>query len=315
MRKKMKAAAAAAGAGVLALSAAFAGYARDDDEAEREPVGQIRLSFSSDIEAGSDSSDVEVSLESGNCTIDEVEVTNDDGRWAGGDEPKVKVWLNAEDGYYFDEGGRDAFDLSGGVTYKSSTRKDDKEIMVLTVVLDELDEGDLDVWDLDWDEQYGIASWEENDEAKQYKVRLYRDDVSVGSVQTTKLTSWDFSQQMDRPGSYTFKVRVIDWGDNGGDWEESEELEVTAEDVADFVGKWEQDAAGWWYRNPDGSYPANAWKEIRGLWYFFGQDGYMKTGWIDWNGKQYYCGADGAMLANTVTPDGILVGADGARIG
>ena len=39
-----------------------------------------------------------------------------------------------------------------------------------------------------------------------------------------------------------------------------------------------------------------------------------KTGWIDWNGKQYYCDPSGAMLANTTTPDGIQVGADGARI-
>lgn len=314
MKKKIRAAAAAAC--VLALSTAFGSYGRDDDEAEREPVGEIRLSFYSDIEAGSDGGDVEVNLESGNCSVDEVEVTNDDGQWAGGDEPRVKVWLHAEDGYYFDEGGRDAFDLSGGATYKSSTRKDDKEIMILTVVLDELDEGDLGVWDLEWDESYGIASWGENDQAKEYKVRLYREDTAVGSVKTTKLNTWDFSQQMDRPGSYTFKVRVIDWGNNGGDWEESGEFEVTAEDVAHFVGAWEQDGTGWWYRNPDGSYPVNAWKEIRGAWYFFDQSGYMKTGWIDWNGKQYYCGAEnGAMLVNTVTPDGIYVGADGARVG
>lgn len=57
---------------------------------------------------------------------------------------------------------------------------------------------------------------------------------------------------------------------------------------------WVQDATGWWYRNTDGSYPVNAWKEI--------------------NGKQYYFGNDGYMLHDTITPDGYTVGSDGAWI-
>lgn len=58
---------------------------------------------------------------------------------------------------------------------------------------------------------------------------------------------------------------------------------------------WEQESDGRWrYQNEDGSYSANQWKEI--------------------NGKQYYFGADGYMLANTTTPDGYQVGADGAWI-
>lgn len=57
---------------------------------------------------------------------------------------------------------------------------------------------------------------------------------------------------------------------------------------------WVQDSTGWWWRNADGSYPMNAWKEI--------------------DGKQYYFGSDGYMLSNTTTPDGYFVGADGAWI-
>lgn len=57
---------------------------------------------------------------------------------------------------------------------------------------------------------------------------------------------------------------------------------------------WQQDTKGWWWRNADGSYPTSQWKEV--------------------NGKQYYFGADGYMLANTTTPDGYKVGADGAWI-
>lgn len=62
-----------------------------------------------------------------------------------------------------------------------------------------------------------------------------------------------------------------------------------------FAGEWKQESDGrWWYQNDDGGYPANQWQEI--------------------GGKQYYFGADGYMLANTTTPDGYQVGADGAWI-
>lgn len=303
-------------AAVLAAGTVMPVYADDDDEEDPEPVGEIVLHFSSDIEAGDGGGDVDVTLESGNCSIDEVEITNDKGWWSGGDEPKVKVTLNADDGYYFDKGGKSAFSLSGDeVKYKSSSRKEDKEIMILTVTLGELEEGDLGIGSMDWNEEYGIAHWEENDQAADYRVRLYRGDTPVGSVQTTDQTSWDFSDKIDRPGSYSFRVRAFDRGDNAGDWEESSEMDVTEEDLIRFVGSWRQDTVGWWFENPDGSYPANAWKEVRGKWYFFGADGYMRTGWIDWNGKQYFCDPSGAMLENTVTPDGFQVGADGARIG
>ena len=57
---------------------------------------------------------------------------------------------------------------------------------------------------------------------------------------------------------------------------------------------WVQDSTRWWWRNADGSYPVNTWKEI--------------------DGKQYYFGSDGYMLSNTYTPDGYFVGLDGAWI-
>lgn len=61
-----------------------------------------------------------------------------------------------------------------------------------------------------------------------------------------------------------------------------------------FAGEWKQDTTGYWYQNDDGSFPTNTWQEI--------------------SGKQYYFGADGYMLANTTTPDGKQVGADGALV-
>ena len=53
---------AVAAAGLLALALAFPAYGKDKEE--REPVGQISLKISSDIEAGEDG-DVDVEVLSG----------------------------------------------------------------------------------------------------------------------------------------------------------------------------------------------------------------------------------------------------------
>jgi len=79
-------------------------------------------------------------------------------------------------------------------------------------------------------------------------------------------------------------------------------------------GRWILDAHGWWFLNPDRSYPANTWKMINGKWYYFNKSGYMKTGWVQTNGIWYYLGADGAMLSNTRTPDGYYVNQSGAWV-
>ena len=72
---------------------------------------------------------------------------------------------------------------------------------------------------------------------------------------------------------------------------------------------WQSNSTGWWYQNADGSYPANEWKQINGSWYYFNESGYMVASmWIG----NYYLGESGAMLTNTTTPDGYVVGSDGA---
>lgn len=60
-----------------------------------------------------------------------------------------------------------------------------------------------------------------------------------------------------------------------------------------YAGKWEQDEFGWKYQNDDGTY--------------------QNAGWFkDEDNKFYYFTAFGYAMTNTVTPDGALVGADGA---
>lgn len=49
---------------------------------------------------------------------------------------------------------------------------------------------------------------------------------------------------------------------------------------------WIHDAAGWWYRDTDGSWPSMRWKLINHHWYLFDASGYVLTGWVQWDGKQ-----------------------------
>lgn len=58
-----------------------------------------------------------------------------------------------------------------------------------------------------------------------------------------------------------------------------------------FAGQWKQEGSTWKYQNDDGSYATNNWQ------------------WID--GKSYCFDSNGNMYANTTTPDGYTVNADG----
>ena len=70
------------------------------------------------------------------------------------------------------------------------------------------------------------------------------------------------------------------------------------------TGAWLLDSVGWWYCNPDKTYPVNQWQYIDNYWYYFNESGYMVTDqWVD----RYYVGSDGRMLTDTITPDGYYV--------
>ena len=153
--------------------------------------------------------------------------------------------------------------------------------------------------------------------------------------------SYDFSSEFTGSGDYYFRVRAVYNSSHKGSWEESDVLSVTSSEARDIrengggssyyssssytsggpgvaqsssTGAWLLDSVGWWYCNPDKTYPVSQWQLINNYWYYFNEAGYMVTGWILWNNKWYYCQPSGEMLANTTTPDGYYVGADGAWI-
>lgn len=114
-------------------------------------------------------------------------------------------------------------------------------------------------------------------------------------------------------------------------------------------GTWLQTDAGWKFKNYDGTYAADCWKQLsyngREDWYHFDILGLMQTGWFtDKDGQVYYLnpvpdgyrgamltgwqviegkyyyfnpvsdGTRGALYVNRTTPDGYRVAADGSRV-
>ena len=79
------------------------------------------------------------------------------------------------------------------------------------------------------------------------------------------------------------------------------------EDVPDPVadtGTWKQDANGWKYVWPDGTFPHNEAGVIGGQVYRFDAEGYMRTGWVKEDGAWYYHTSSGAQASGWVAEGG-----------
>lgn len=306
-------------------------------------ISSVSLRIESDITAGDSGGDVEVTSSSSRFIVDDVEVTNEpDDEWEGSDKPRVKITLEAEDDYYFPSGfSKSSVSLSGDDATVSSVSRSGSDTLVVNVTLEALEDDDsdydLDVGYMEWNEDDGIASWEESMDAIRYEVRLYRGSSSVTSVLTTDDTEYDFSSHITTSGTYTFRVRGVYSSSNKGTWEESDSWYVSSDIAEEFKsfntstgtsgysgtsgpssgtvsGAWLLDNVGWWYCNADKTYTVSNWQYIDGQWYYFNESGYMVTGWVLWNSYWYYLGTDGAMLTSTTTPDGFYVREDGVWI-
>ena len=172
------------------------------------------------------------------------------------------------------------------------------------------------------DEGY-YAHWDEVEEAKKYEVYVYyiNDNdgyTKVGSLTTSKNYA-SLVTKFTKTADYVFRVRAVGSGDySTSSWseysdevyyeKESETKTNTGTNAATGVNAlaggpgatgtsptagWRQYQGRWWYAtNADGTtWYANCWKWIDGYCYCFDANGYM--------------------YANTVTPDGYVVNADG----
>ena len=323
-----------------------------------EKIEEVTIDISA-VLTDSDNLEVEAEVSDDGCYVDEVTVTNTpSGDWNDSTKPKVKVTLGAESGYTFSTGlGRsDVYLGNDDQTVTSVSRSTSKLSVYVTLPkIEDIDtdydsDDDLEIYDLFWDDSYGgVACWEGSDSAKKYQVRLYRDGSAVGSTYTTTNDYYNFCGSFTKSGSYTFKVKAIR-GNNETSWQESDSKDVNSSEASAIYanrtaaakyygsgssgsnnqtsssssstadGAWLRDGNGWWWCNPDKTYPVANWKLINNVWYYFNQSGYMtenqwvmnnnrwyycgvsgalvKSQWVQTNGAWYYCGADGAMLTS-----------------
>lgn len=283
----------------------------------RTPITSVSITVRSDVKADYDldAATVYVTTDSSLYTIGAYTWVNGNKEyWEPGDVPKVQIEIHARSGCYFEKTtGAGKFQITGA-TYASVKRQNNNETLLLTVKLTPAS-GTLDIPNsAEWvGYPLGKGTWEAVPYAGAYELKLYRDGQMIQGVAKVNATTYDFYPFMTQAGRYQFRVRAIpkDTEEQGyitsGDWVYSDEQDIDDDQTYSQGGGrqnsnltpanigWVKNSDGWWYRNANGSYPANTWQNIDGAWYLFDYDGYILTGWQLKNGKYYYLDSNGAM--------------------
>lgn len=285
----------------------------------RNPISAVSINITSYVDAGDEDGHVEVTTSDTQYSVGNTDwgTTPKDG-WKVGDEPKIKVYLHARSGYYFDKNVTAKKVVVNGATSSTVKKDDDDETLIITIKLDKVRGNLEDPQNAEWvGYPVGKATWEKVENASAYELKLYLDEQPVFSVERCVGTTFDFYPYMTQSGTYNFRVKAIPVSSEeskyitSSDWAYSDTVDITYDDTAHAryndgsstsnqvknpsqVG-WVEDKDGWWYRFADGSYPKNAWHEISGKWYYFGYDGYMQTGWQTIAGNTYYLSGNGDM--------------------
>lgn len=125
---------------------------------------------------------------------------------------------------------------------------------------------------------------------KVWKVSIYDAEMvlkqsyyGIGNVIENKGESIDFTEG-------TYYVKIENYNSSA-----YKEYNFKLQSAAYRPAGWVQSGDKWWYRNEDGTYPANCWKAIDGEWYYFDADGYMVVSWLQLGNTWYYLNEDGAM--------------------
>ena len=338
MKKTKKLAAFILSAAMILGTVSVANAATYDD-----PITSIDISLEYDLSSSMKAADIEASSDTdGVDTVTVSSITN----VAYGKRPTVTLKIKADtsSGYYFDSEDaselktESAFTLSGDeAEYKSSKRSGNSSVTLVVRLpkIGSTDEGGLDVEEVSWVDETGVVEWSEAEDANKYSVKLLRGSSTKTTVSTTN-TYYDFSSLIRQygTGTYTVKVKAYNGSYGGDEWTESEELDVTSDNMSSVTGggysgssyssygsspayspaggqtpassgaasgAWLRDSVGWWYCNADHSYTTSDWQQINGLWYYFDANGYMVTGWFQSPASGYWYYLDpvqGNMVTN-----------------
>ena len=304
------------------MSMLFAGlafaYEKDD-----KPIRSVSFSITGyiQIDTKPGEEELEIHTNGNKYDYDYYEVMNDTFMWTLEDTPVLKVYLQAEEGYYFRITKASEIKINGG-TYVSASRENNAYTLAVEVRLPSLDTQVAPIEKAIM--EGGVCTWTESEGAKAYEVKFMRNGTTLGGNQIVEGLTYDGTKYMTKSANYHFKVRAINKKDESirGHWVDSNTVYVTEEQARaqrdaneeeDSRGRWEQTEQGWKFY-PDGEeLPVkDKWRQIKDKWYLFDENGYMRTGWYLDGDKWYYLDEqEGYLWRNAVTPDGYEVGIDG----
>ncbi|MBQ7535724.1 MAG: hypothetical protein IJT43_08915 [Stomatobaculum sp.] len=311
----------------LLLSAGAVGtaFAYDKDD---KPIQRVNISIRGYIEIETDLGEEELEIHtSGNkYSFDHYEVQNDTFYWTSEDVPDIKIYLAAEEGYYFRITKASQITLNGdGVKYVSAAREDNGYTLVVEVKLPPLNTQVKDIPEVNMKD--GVVTWEPSAGAGSYEVKFMRNMSTLGGVQTVTECTYDGSKYMTRAANYHCMVRPVNeknpeikghWTDSSIEYVNEYQANIRREANAEeqSAGTWENREGRWHFTLPDGNNVPAGWRQINEKWYNFDDDGFARTGWYLDGDKWYYLDENnGDMWKNSTTPDGYYVGIDGVMEG
>lgn len=216
-----------------------AGAAEDDEE-----ISKVTLTVTADTSEGTSGS-LDVTADDSRYQIESFDFIGGSGDWKPGDIPKVKVILNAEEGYSFGTrmtAGRVTVKNNGNCT--SVKRVERGASLEVTIQLKAIPGTLGAIEDAFWVEYpIGKAKWDEAKLASAYQVKLYYKDTVIKTVDKTTVNTFDFYSYMTKAGTYYFKVRAVPRNTSEstymdtGEWVNSDELYIESGKTAHHTGQ------------------------------------------------------------------------------
>jgi len=305
-----------------------------------DPIDSVALDFEYDLSTSLTKDTLDVTCNTDG--VDKVTVSSlTNVTYGKRPTATIKIKADTSNGYYFSKDDsaelktEGAYSFGGDEVEFKSAKRSSNGTLQLVVRLPKIggdDSDGLTIESVSWDGDTGRVTWDEAEDATKYTVKLLRGS-STKITETTEGTDYNFANALRQygVGDYTVRVKAHN-GNYSGEWEESEEFEITDENKDQLGygsgsssgsssgsgssgsssasggsdgGQWMKNEVGTWYALPNRSYPHDTWKQINGYWYYFNSDGYVTTGWFNSpaSGLWYYLSPDtnpvGRMLTNT----------------
>ena len=292
-----------------------------------KPISKVNISVHGYIEIETDIGEEELDIHTSGSkySFDHYEVENDTFYWTLDDVPDIKIYLAAEEGYYFRITKASQITLNGDVKYVSAAREDNGYTLVVEVKLPPLNTQVKDIEEVRMNK--GVVTWDPAPGAGSYEVKFMRNMSTIGGIQKVTECTFDGSKYMTKAANYHCMVRPVNvknpeikghWTDSPMEYVDdySAHAQKEANAAEESAGSWSEENGRWKFTLPDGNKAPAGWRQIHEKWYNFDDNGYARTGWYLEGDKWYYLDEkNGDMWKNTTTPDGYYVGIDGVMEG